>query len=74
MGGLGGLGRLWVVMSEQVRVRNGIETGGKDYAGSRGAGEPCSELETPARWALSSHHSFIVIPLRSIFIDKTQAG
>lgn len=44
------LGGPWVVMSKQVSDRNGMEVGGEDDDGYRGAGEPCSELETSARW------------------------
>lgn len=36
-------------MSKQVGGSNEIEVGGEEDAGYRGAGEPCSELETPAR-------------------------
>lgn len=42
------LGGPWVVMSKQVSDRNGMEVGGEDDDGYRGAGEPCSELETSA--------------------------
>lgn len=46
------LGGLCVVTSKQVSDRNGLEVGGEDDDGYRGAGELCSELETSARWAL----------------------
>lgn len=59
--------------------RNGVEAGVEDDAGYRAAGELCSELETPPPdghrvWAQSSHHGFIFIALRGIFIDTYNMG
>lgn len=54
MGRLGRLGSGQAVgWAEQAgQGQEWTEPGGEEDAGSRGAGELCSELETPTRWAL----------------------